>query len=570
MPTGTPEETAPGTAGAANARTTATVVREAADAAKAASDAAKTASDDASAAYMAAKSARTDATEAKKQADAAKAAHTAAQTAADAAMDAYEAAKAAIDGVMDDSTKDEADTARMTAETQAGMAATGKTTAMTQQTAAEGAQAKAEASAGTHVLGLLKAANDTGETDATTRADTIKDVADRMARAPVRNASENRVDTRASGAASVTATWNANTAADPDNTPPLKEVVMYPSVTVSGIVGDDVTSETRATRGAKDLNGDGDTSDPGEAAGTNNAKRIDGLEGLPGSYGFDITAGDRHIIVFTDIEQQKGAQAAVRLKDAVNLVNQPAVLSRVVLGQDQTVIGGDGNTVSYDHDDDKDTNALTGAVLNCGSTNPQDCSYQIVGGKLIALVGYKVTVSAAGGESGFILKAATEAKADDAYLTFGVWRDEGDGDGETTPEMGAFYITSVDEGSPRVNGDIDNVTGTATYRGAAMGLYTRGKAKEENRSVDYFHGNATLDAKFDTATENGTISGMIDGIMAGGEATGDVIMLRGPQGDGSAAPADTAINDEAAIDDSANFRGIVPILANVAGDSQST
>ena len=80
--------------------------------------------------------------------------------------------------------------------------------------------------------------------------------------------------------------------------------------------------------------------------------------------------------------------------------------------------------------------------------------------------------------------------------------------------------------------------------------------------MDYFHGNATLTAKFGAADENGMISGTIDGIMAGGTATGDVITLRGAQGDNTGAPNENAINDMAAISDTASFAGIATMGAS--------
>ena len=195
--------------------------KKAADDAKAAADAAKAASDDANAAYMKAVSARTDSVNAKKHADAAMTAYTAAKAASDAA---YMAAKAAVDGVMDDSTTEQANAARMTAQTEAGKAVASKAKATTQQTAAEGALAKANTSAGTQVLGLLKAANDTGETNATTRATAIKEVADDMATAATQVRSQLRVDSRGgeNARASVTATWNANVPANLDATPPVE------------------------------------------------------------------------------------------------------------------------------------------------------------------------------------------------------------------------------------------------------------------------------------------------------------------------------------------------------------
>ena len=83
----------------------------------------------------------------------------AADSAANDAHAAYLAAKAAVDGVMDDSSKPDADGARDTAEEQQGIATGHQTTAMMKQTEAEGAEKKAEMYADDHVVGLLQMAN---------------------------------------------------------------------------------------------------------------------------------------------------------------------------------------------------------------------------------------------------------------------------------------------------------------------------------------------------------------------------------------------------------------------------
>ena len=139
-----------------------------ADGARIAANAAKSASDDAKAEYERAKSARTNMDKAKEYADAAHAAYMAANSAAGNAHAAYIAAKNAVDGVMDDTSLDDANTARDTAEDQQGIAAEHLTTAMMKQTDAETAEMKATMYADSHVVGLLRMAN---ASDITTAAD---------------------------------------------------------------------------------------------------------------------------------------------------------------------------------------------------------------------------------------------------------------------------------------------------------------------------------------------------------------------------------------------------------------
>ena len=83
----------------------------------------------------------------------------AADSAADDADAAYMAAKAAVDGVMDDTSLEDANSARDTAEAQEGIAAGHETTAMTKQMEAETALGMAMDYADDHVVGLLMMAN---------------------------------------------------------------------------------------------------------------------------------------------------------------------------------------------------------------------------------------------------------------------------------------------------------------------------------------------------------------------------------------------------------------------------
>ena len=185
-----------------------------ATAARAAANEAKTAYDNAMAEYMRATRARTNSTEAKMHADDAHAAYMAAKTAADAAHAAYMAAKGAVDGVMDDTSLEDANTARDTAEAQEGVAMGHLTTAMTKQTEAEGAESKAMMYADDHVVGLLVMANaEHITTAADPNANTDESEADLIAEnkaehiAAVNTAVKAAADAEAHGGGEVTATY---------------------------------------------------------------------------------------------------------------------------------------------------------------------------------------------------------------------------------------------------------------------------------------------------------------------------------------------------------------------------
>ena len=406
---------------------------------------------------------------------------------------------------------------------------------------ADNARKAAQAAAAEHTLRVLRMANRYPDKDADTRKTEVGKVAARIAAAAN---STGRNDSRSSGSVSVTATWNANTPAAPDADPPTKEVPMYATVAITGLPGSDVSSVIDKQQ--VDANNDGDYDDDNDTKA--NARVIDGLPGFP--HGFDVNAGnDERVIVFTDIEQEKGATAAVTLKEAVTLNNQNAVASRVVLPDNATNL----NNPSYDHDGDPDTNALPSATLTCGSSQATDCSYTIKDGKLTSLVGYKVSVTAA---ANFELKAAQAAVPDTSYLTLGFWIDaDNSGDEGLTPDFGAFA-----GGGSAVTGDIENVvkgTGTATYKGVATGVYTQGS------SVDYFQGDAELDVDFGDADANGTIKGTIDNITAGGVSKSDIIKLSGPL-------ANTAITETATITDQAAFSGVAHMGAGTTKDNITT
>ena len=495
-----------------------------ATAARAAANKADAQADTAEADAARAMRARTDYANANKKAMAARTAANAAETAAKAAEgDAKTASNALAMATADDATvavaREQSNIARAAAMGASGEPAKANTGYMDAMKAAGEAKKYADM----HVLGLLKVANDVSEMDADDRADSIKAVAMAigsaagMPAAATPDADNDSSTTDGTGASTVAVAWVADIKDNPDTKNTNEFVAGLPIVTI-GEVGAEFMSETRA-------------SDPDASpAIVNNAKRIRGLPGF--MHGFDITdkavaGGDRHAIVFTDIEQAEAAVPVVNLENAVVINNRPAVASRIVVADDATTLAN----ATYDHDGDPDTNGLT-ATYTCGSAQMTDCSFEIKGGKVTSLVGYVVSVSIAAADAAtFELTAAKAEMADMNYLAFGVWLNEADSDDNTDgaqPSFGAFA-----GGGDRLGAaDLIAVTGTAKYTGAATGVYTAGT------SVDYFQGDATLTASFGPAAADpdatpavtdadaqGSISGKIDGIVAGGTSMSDVINL---------------------------------------------
>ena len=481
--------------------------------------------------------ARTDYANANKKAMAARTAANAAETAAKAAEGAAKTASDAVAmATADDATvavaREQSNIARAAAMGAAGHPATANTQYMAAMEAAE----EAKMYAGVHVIGLLAHANgqdilDVDEDVATApalrklREARIKAVSEAIVAAAGSDTDGDNDSTTENGDGddSAIAAWPADTP-DMEDTDEDEFVAGLPSVTVTGVGTGNIESETRAS--------DADA-DP---AIVNNADKIRGLPDF--MHGFDITAvsddGDRHVIVFTDIEQAEPESPEVFLVDPVTIINRRAVASRLVIPEG-TTIGIDGTIPTaalYDHDDDPDTAGLT-ATYTCGSAQATDCSFEIdEDGKVTLLDGYVVSVNInAVDAADFSLKDAVEEMPDTTYLAFGVWLNGADSDNATDgvqPTFGAF----AGGGDRLGNVDLIAVTGTASYTGDATGVYTEGD------SVDYFYGDASLMATFgpaeadDDATPaitaadaQGSISGTISGIVAGGVSMSDVINL---------------------------------------------
>ncbi len=459
------------------------------------------------AAARAAAAAVTKATAARTNAAGAEAAKKAADQAAKdaaAAKKTADAAKAAVAKLNDDGigTRKGAADLESAADTAAGNAATAMRKANEAKAAAEKARDDAMAAANTHVLGLFKAAN--GDDITFVGSEDDADIASALGRAKSarRKAVIEAIGTAADArlGAEVVIKWPADVAANPDAAPPTEAVPGALSIEVIPTGGSEIPFRAEAVE-------DDPFTDRDESM-SKTATKIDGLPGF--KHGYAVSDGGSHTIVFTDKEQSTPAVPEKTV--TLTLDNRPVTASRVVLPEGATTL----SNATYDHDGDPDTFGVT-ATFTCGSTNPSDCSFSIQDGKLTSLVGYVVDVSV----TDFLLAAAKDGVDDNDYLAFGVWLrvdEDGNTDGEL-PAVGVF----ADGGTPFATSAA--LIGTATYRGAATGVYTQGSA------VDYFQGSATLTANFGTKPEMGeddmmgAITGMIHDIVAGGVSMRDVILL---------------------------------------------
>ena len=526
----------------------ATAARTAATTARTHATNARTAANAAKASYERAKSARTDSEEANKQYMAADAAATAAENAAMAAEGFATAAETAHTGIDPAGSGAAAQAAQQTAEDRQGDAEMSRDTADTQMDTANTARDDAMEAADTHVVGLLMMAN---AVHITTAADPDANVDDtevgliEMNRLnhvaavntavhvttggplSVRDPALTPVDDQGGG--TVTATWHyygalgtdnaiGGTGADADTEPGEG----LPAISVDPATGDAVAL-IHFDPGADNTAGTDDdimanfTQGPGLGAfthekyfGRNNDTDGDGV--------FDAGETRQRIILFTDLEQAKATVPA----ESVSLTNEPVSnAGRVTPTAAPATTGDDIHDFAgtYDHDGNPATAAIAG-TFDC--VDPTTCRVtrsgtgnngeHVAGETMVTSIsGYRFT--------GTGTTAAVLSMLDDTWLAFGVWLQETAVDGTNTYVFGAFADGGAAIGDTDEPAAVASVTGDATYTGKAAGVHS--KATE----VAFFHGDATLNAKFGNGTEIGTITGMIHNIMSGGRSVGHDIEL---------------------------------------------
>jgi hypothetical protein len=229
-------------------------------------------------------------------------------------------------------------------------------------------------------------------------------------------------------------------------------------------------------------------------------------------HGYSISDGTRHVIVFTDKDQDDApveASAEVTAREVTNIATTTDTITK--LG---TKSGNMYTGVEYTPANEP---ALTG-TLTCpsGASCSVDATTAADGTVTINLIsGYVFTGSRAAKAEVTAMNADAQATANSSYLAFGVWLNQ-DSNNDGTDDDPAFGAFAAGGSTAEVAAA---VTGTATYNGSATGVYTAGS------SVDYFQGDATLEADFGDDAALGTITGMIDSIVAGGNDMDDVIYL---------------------------------------------
>ena len=241
-----------------------------------------------------------------------------------------------------------------------------------------------------------------------------------------------------------------------------------------------------------------------------------GLGGFDEFYisGLDDTTTDdlndfnnQRVILFTDLEQGSMGRAP----QTVSYFGEPVVASRIATVDTATPVANTERdyNATYDHDGDAATAPIT-VVLNCGTS----CNLRVTNGEIVSISGY--TFSAAGD----VTIPLVAPEEDTTWLAFGIWLTETVvADGTNTYTFGAFADGGAAGGEAGAPATVDSVTGDATYQGKAAGVHSTAT------EVEFFHGDATLNAKFGDGTAIGTITGRIHNIYSGGVSVSDSIEL---------------------------------------------
>jgi hypothetical protein len=433
--------------------------------------------------------ARTDATSAADEADAAEMAAGEAEAARGRADTANSNAQAALMAAMNADTAAAAEQAQADAEA-ANLAATEEHTGMTgagmAYMRAMAAAEAAETAANTHVLGLFMQANaydiDTPIMDnSATEANEAMSVAQQRATevasiGAAMKASAMVTDGNQRGdLGTTTAAWpgTLDDAGTPDTDESADNVL---TITVDGTESDTV--------------GDPDA-DPVVMP---NAGTIPGVSGF--MHGFDMANDELRVIAFTDREQSVVEQGATNFARYIDYGEGEGeeIATTEVSGLGESPDGG----LSYPG---TLTETDAGAVMGTFTCTADNCSIALddAGTGVTAITGYTFTGTRTA-------KAAVTEDTNMDYLLFGLWLNEA---GDGADSFGAFG----GGGQEFTSGNVNPLTGTATYNGSAVGAHHK-----TGDAVNWFEGDASLTANFGDASDAGTIKGAISNISVNGAA----------------------------------------------------
>ena len=452
----------------------------------------------------------------------------------EAAMAAYMAAMAAVNSAKDPIAMVNAQAIASSAKTASDMAAAATTSevAMEYQAKAEMYRDMTMAAAEMRGLAITKLANAVANKSAIDSASLVGTTAP----APISNAGRAGRAIAGVGRAAAAPTFGADTATDSITDQGTNQGGGAVTVTAKH-----TGSAPRFTVTATPEGGSASTLSRGEtpAALMSSGEKPSG--GWPGAELTRTVSGDtgskEHALVFTDINPPKQVYSSD--PDAANHFSATELAATTTVVNTAVITGkapGDGSHfVGTLNVDPTDNNPPVTGRFHCAAT---PCSISVdSAGVLVAVQGYEFRPAVAG-----------DLTAQDSdYLSWGVWLfvpnalQETSSTGLTNPAQVGSFANGSD--LFQVNAAL---TGSATYKGDASGLYAAGGM------VEYFDADVSLTADFggrsgndsnprdDTADANlfGAVTGSVTNIKAGGmDVEGSITLGRAPvlSTDGSAA-----------------------------------
>ena len=270
-------------------------------------------------------------------------------------------------------------------------------------------------------------------------------------------------------------------------------------------------------------------------AGTGNfTKDTDGPLSISGWHGSNWTRGTQHITVYTDIE------APTAKAMSVANVRQALVNTEATYNTDTRTIGGLGVTAYYSGaasssfpgaaatKDDTNNRSYTGTDREFeGTLAGASGKFNCTGTTCSVTSNNKGAIQFTAGTWTFVHDKDEKINVPDQhYLSFGYWMlKPASATGEY--EFASFYGSNGTAAETH-----DDLTGTATYKGSAAGVYATqdtSAGQVTGASQGRFTADASLTAAFGTDTENGTIGGSITNFkdQDGGALAGWSLTLNG-------------------------------------------
>ena len=169
------------------------------------------------------------------------------------------------------------------------------------------------------------------------------------------------------------------------------------------------------------------------------------------------------------------------------------------------ISGVSGVAFTGDYDPNRTPGTYNGQAgfFRCVSAFTSGCGRTTSNGRLTNLQGQWIFIPVAGG---------TVTAPDTDYLSGGIWLfvpDDATSADDYT--IGAF----ADGSDPFMQGDIQELQGTASYTGLATGVYTA--TSDTDTDAGFWDGTVGLTADFGGMGDMGTISGRVDGLEVDGE-----------------------------------------------------